>query len=57
MYLRERVELYVATFFREFCILFQVSLPMPLAPSQHSHMAVAQPPPLVRVTGAPPTVG
>ncbi|PNF34901.1 hypothetical protein B7P43_G01413 [Cryptotermes secundus] len=35
----------------------QVSLPMPLAPSQHSHMAVAQPPPLVRVTGAPPTVG
>ncbi|XP_069695820.1 uncharacterized protein [Periplaneta americana] len=35
----------------------QVSLPMPLAPSQQSHMAVAQPPPLVRVTGAPPTIG
>jgi hypothetical protein len=35
----------------------QVSLPVPMAPSQQSHMAVAQPPPLVRVTGAPPTIG
>jgi len=39
------------------CIFIQVSLPVPMAPSQQSHMAVAQPPPLVRVTGAPPTIG
>lgn len=35
----------------------QVSLPMSLTQTQPSHIAVAQPPPLVRVTGAPPTIG
>jgi hypothetical protein len=49
------VKLYIV--FSGFSVLIQVSLPMSLTPSQQSHMAVAQPPPLVRVTGAPPSIG